>query len=179
MCGGALLAVLTGCSMGSPDVTATVTVEATPSPSPEADPVDCTAEQLSGSFEKNPIINIEIRNVSNTACIIRGGYPSVAAVDLNDAPVLPEAAQDDSWEVGVQDVTVAPGASAFAVFSFGDQRQVANSSPVEIGGFSVTLPESETVVFIPYASSIWVSPDTDNSLIVRPISAEREDTTIA
>ncbi|MGG7465285.1 DUF4232 domain-containing protein [Plantibacter sp. YIM 135347] len=177
-CGVGVIALLAACAPDAPKEPAIVTADATGSPTVAADPVDCTAEQLVGSFEMNPIVNIELRNVGDNACIIRGGFPTVEAIGGDGAPALPEAKQDDAWKIGTTDVIVEPGGSAWAVFAFGYEKRIPNATLVEVTSFSVTLPQSEVVVSIPYAAGIWVSPDSDNSLIVRPISAHREDTTI-
>jgi hypothetical protein len=171
--------VLAGC--------ATVPVNApsgspTPTPTPtqtESAPAACAADQLVPSFEAAPVQNLVLTNDSDTTCVISAGYATVLALDEKNAPMSPGAKPENDWEVKIVDVTLKPGAAAYAVLSWNYQEGGGDATTqtfTPLDGFQITLPGSDETLTYEYKTRAWINNQGDDAfMVIRPMTSIRTD----
>jgi hypothetical protein len=96
---------------------------------------------------------IQFTNVSTTTCTI-GGYPGVSALGANDQQIGPSAVRTTGQSYGL--VTLAPGATASAAYSFIVVQNAPSSTclPETATALKIYPPNSYSSVSLPFSGQL-------------------------
>lgn len=170
--GGATSATAPG-----PSTATATSTEAAPSPtSTETGQELCQQEDLEVTLIVNRVDlrHFQIKNISDSPCIITGGYPEVRAID-ESGESLPPASNHNHYDRPLSDVAVEPGGSAWAIFGYAKTANGNQVNRVIVVKFTISLPGNDVEYTVPCTTEFYnveVGGDSGN---VGPI-AETEET---